>query len=335
MTRSILLDNAKFLLVFLVIFGHLIEPLIKNQETLKTIYLFVYSFHMPAFALISGMLSKIDLDQKQLYKLIETLLIPFVALTLLYELFNFFTKGSISHYSMNLQPYWILWFLYSLFIWKLFLPIILKFRYPLLLTILLSLGAGYFESIGYFLGLSRTIYFFPFFVLGYMLTPQTLMSLKERFSSYAGTIILLAILALNLLFFFFFSEMKHQWLYGSYSYVKLGEDGLSASGMRLLFYAVSLISVMSVLLLISNKRNRYLNGGKHSLYIYVWHGFFIKTFTALGIISTIGKLPVILSLVVFLSISLILAKLLSSEIVAHYTTKFLLQPFQKILLIKS
>jgi len=335
MIRNNLLDNAKYFLIFLVVFGHLIEPLIKDQEIIKIIYMFIYSFHMPAFVVISGMLSKADLQNTQVLKMIKSILIPLIAFTILYETFDLIVEGTISHYTINLRPYWILWFLYSLFIWKLFLPIILNFKLSVLIVFFLALGAGYFESIGYFLGLSRTIYFFPFFILGYKLTPKVLIEIKEIFNSNFGTILLLLTLLLNLSFFSFFYEMQHEWLYGSFSYSKLGTEGLAASGMRILFYGVSTFATVSVLLLIPNGKNKHLIGGENSLYVYVWHGFFIKALSDLGAIYAIGELPIVVSLIIFFIISVILTKLLSSNFIAKHTTQFILNPVLKLLLIKS
>src|SRR5690625_4229938 len=44
------LDNARFILIALVVFGHMLEPLADAHPWLQTCYRFVYAFHMPAFA---------------------------------------------------------------------------------------------------------------------------------------------------------------------------------------------------------------------------------------------------------------------------------------------
>ena len=52
------IDNIKVVLIFLVVFGHLIERYIDTSDTLMAIYMFIYIFHMPLFIYISGYLSK-------------------------------------------------------------------------------------------------------------------------------------------------------------------------------------------------------------------------------------------------------------------------------------
>ena len=58
--RSIHLDNAKAILIALVVFGSLLELGLLRTGAGAFAYLFIYLFHMPAFALVSGVLSKPD-----------------------------------------------------------------------------------------------------------------------------------------------------------------------------------------------------------------------------------------------------------------------------------
>ena len=48
-------DNLKFLLIFLVVLCHFIDVKIAKNHVFKSIYLFVYSFHMPLFIFVSGL----------------------------------------------------------------------------------------------------------------------------------------------------------------------------------------------------------------------------------------------------------------------------------------
>lgn len=335
MERNPLLDNAKFILIFLVVLGHMIESLISTDPIIKTIYLSIYSFHMPAFIFISGMLSKSDINQKVILKMIKSILVPFIVFTIFYELFSYITTGHISSYSKNLQPYWILWFLYSLFIWKLFLPIILSFKFPITISLVIALAAGYFESIGYFLGLSRTLYFFPFFIFGYKFTLKTLIEIKSKYKSKLYLFIFSVIIILNITFFVFYSEIQHQWLYGSYSYHQLGSEGITAGLTRLLLFFISISTVFSILMLIPDKKNKILSKGKNSLQVYVWHGFFIKVLTGTAIISAIGNYSILISIPILFSISVLLTFILSCDFFAEKTDQLIINPVQLLILKKA
>ncbi|MEM5595768.1 acyltransferase family protein [Niallia circulans] len=56
--RDYYFDNAKFILIFFVVFGHFIQSFINDNQNIYTLYKVIYTFHMPAFILISGFLPK-------------------------------------------------------------------------------------------------------------------------------------------------------------------------------------------------------------------------------------------------------------------------------------
>ena len=50
-------DNARFACITLVVMGHAIQRLTSESDPALVVYLFLYAFHMPAFAIISGYFS--------------------------------------------------------------------------------------------------------------------------------------------------------------------------------------------------------------------------------------------------------------------------------------
>ncbi|MFA8437273.1 MAG: acyltransferase family protein [Marinifilaceae bacterium] len=264
MSRNSLLDNAKFLMIFFVVFGHLIEPFIKQNVVFETIYKIIYSFHMPVFIIISGILTKQTPRIGREKKLIQSILVPLIVFTFLYETSDLILKGAPSHYIRSFSPYWILWFLLSLFCWRMVAPFFIKLRYPVLASIIISMIAGYFDSIGCFLSLSRTLYFFPFFLIGFLFTPE-IFSHKKLVS--IPKVVLVSVLILNILFFILFPDINHRWLYGSCSYTCLGAVGWTASLIRFGFLVLSFISSVAILLLIPNRKMFFSSIGAKSLYI--------------------------------------------------------------------
>lgn len=331
MGRTPFFDNAKFILVFLVVFGHLIEPLIENSPIIKVVYLSIYSFHMPAFVIISGMLSRSDGSSDAVAKAVRNILIPFIAFTIAYEAFNYLTTGSISNYTKNVKPYWMLWFLYSLFLWKLMLPSILKFKYPIAMTLLIAVSAGYIELIGYDLGMSRTLYFLPFFVIGHKITPDTFMSVRSKYCGRSLKAAMVGVVVLNVALFSYHNGMPHQWLYGSFSYSRLGIGDISAGLIRFGLMLISLLTAFAVLLLIPVGSNKILSQGKNSLYVYAWHGFFIKAFIILGVPMLLTSYSVLTCLFFLFVFSVILTLTLSQEFIANKTKQLVLNPLHHIL----
>lgn len=56
------IDNLKVILIFLVVFGHLIERYIDTNSTLLGVYMFIHTFHMPLFIFVILYISSIILS---------------------------------------------------------------------------------------------------------------------------------------------------------------------------------------------------------------------------------------------------------------------------------
>lgn len=329
MERNYLYDNTKFLMIFLVVFGHLLEPLAGQGGLVRALYLSIYSFHMPVFVLLCGLLTKPNPSGDQSAKIIQSLLVPFLAFTLLYELFNLLTTGRISHYSARLQPYWLLWFLFSLFCWRLLAPFFMKLKYPLPIAFALALAAGYSDQIGYFLGLSRTLFFFPFFLVGQQMAISgfDVVAWRRRLPRYLPVAVMVA----NFLFFLIATDFSARWLFGSSSYATLGA-GTFGVFARLGVYGLSLATAGAVLLLIPQEQTWMSERGANSLHVYAWHGFVVKLFSLLGVFALAGKMPQPLGVGLWFLIALGLTVALSGPTTARFTQGRLLDPLARMLL---
>lgn len=318
-------------MIFFVVLGHIVPSLASKNDTFKPLYLYIFTFHMPAFVLISGMLSKIDLDNDRIEKLIKSLIIPLIAFTVLYEIYEVMLNGEISSYTKKAMPYWILWYLLSLFCWKLMLPIFNNLRFPIFISFIVGIAAGYFKPIGYYFGISRTLYFFPFFLVGYYYSKE-IMTLSERVK--ALKFLSLIVLVLIFAFFIFFHDISPHWLFGSYSYARLSSQGYTAALKRLFIYSISFSTVLSIMLLVPKKEMIFSAIGKNSLMVYVWHGFITKYLIKAGIIAWIGKMQTLSIYIAIFSLSSFITLVLSYNCVAKNTQRLLLYPFEKILLKK-
>lgn len=100
MIRNYALDNAKYLMILLVVFGHLIEPLINDSVMIKALYMSIYSYHMPVFVILAGMMTKTS-AASDVRKIVVSILVPFLAFTLILELVTIILFGRLSNYSLN------------------------------------------------------------------------------------------------------------------------------------------------------------------------------------------------------------------------------------------
>lgn len=189
-TRNYLLDNLKGLLIFLVVFGHSLELIKEEHIVFSVFYIFIYLFHMPAFVFISGYFSKnVDKARQSAF---TTFLIPFVVFNTLWNILAVIFTGDTSLFSF-ITPGWALWYLLSMFIWRILLKDLIRVKYILPLSLVVGLGAGIFVEFDSLLSMSRTLVFFPFFLTGYFMKEERLYSLKKPHRVYAFFIILLSL----------------------------------------------------------------------------------------------------------------------------------------------
>ena len=62
-------DILKFVLIFLVVLGHICDQYVKQSAAVRAIWLCIYSFHMPLFFFVSGLFSKRKVNEKQYAKI--------------------------------------------------------------------------------------------------------------------------------------------------------------------------------------------------------------------------------------------------------------------------
>ncbi|HET7299423.1 MAG TPA: acyltransferase family protein [Oleiagrimonas sp.] len=265
------LDNARFILIALVVFGHSLEPLLDTHPWLGDCYRFVYTFHMPAFAFLSGAVSRAHVDGRLLRSVAFRLLWPYLVFQGLYALAAMSPiwpgdgPGSVT------TPYWLLWYLLSLACWRVLLPLFAHLRHCFVIAVVVAVLAGCFGDIGYYLSLSRTLVFFPLFLMGWM------WALRWRGRSGTWPVRLLAVATLAAVFVAI-ARIKPdpRWLYGSYGYAALGVDLLPGVAIRLLLLCAAMACTLAFLSLVP-RRHKFISGpGSRSLGAYVLQGFVIK-----------------------------------------------------------
>jgi fucose 4-O-acetylase-like acetyltransferase len=279
-SRSQYFDNAKFMLIFLVVFGHVISPLKENDNLLNTLYTFIFLFHMPAFIMISGYFAKGYKNKGYFMKAIKKILIPYVIFQSIYSLFYFFSGESTTLHIDFFQPHWTLWFLLSLFFWNIFLYFFARLGwYGFFLAVALGIGIGYIDNIGSFLSLSRTFVFFPYFLFGFLLQKEQFKKIiRNKISLPSGILILMVTI---IVFTLGLPKDPTNWLLGDTSYAGMGEKQITDGLLRGFQYAATFLAVFGFLSLIPKNEYKVTKIGERTLYVYLFHGFIIKTIETL------------------------------------------------------
>lgn len=276
--RDFLFDNLKAILLILVIFGHAIEFVIYNSNGIvKYIYTALYIFHMPVFIFISGYFSKKHNTKKLIsliltYALWQELIYPFLLSIVTH-------KSFFDVYRPIYHPQASYWYLLALIIWRALIPYLNKIKCIVPLSIFISLTFGFYKlnfDLRYF-ALGRLIVFFPFFLLGYKCSQETIQKWRKDKRKVLNTIIFITIISLFTLLIHSLKKygvnperpnrilMPHYYYYQCYKSITL------SFVMKVLLFVVQLLSIPLMFKIVSSKPSFLSNIGRYSLPIYLLH----------------------------------------------------------------
>jgi fucose 4-O-acetylase-like acetyltransferase len=276
--RDPFFDNAKFMAIVLVVAGHSIVNL-RDVRIAHAAYLFVYTFHMPVFIVITGYFSRnFTFSGGKARKLITNLGVPYVVFETAYSTYHWAVGHSKFEISV-LDPYYLTWFLMALFLWRLSTPVWQQIRWPVGAAVILSLLAGT-TDLPKDLEMNRTFGLVPFYVLGLMLKPEHFEALKRPKARVVGAITLVLAFAFTL--FVADRRMATSWVYWKAGNADMHVNNLVGSGMRLGLLVGAGILVMAFLTMVPARRTWFTSLGGATLYAYLLHGFFTKLLEYMG-----------------------------------------------------
>lgn len=266
-------DNMRLLLILLVVTGHEME--LFRVGKVDSIYRIIYTFHMPFFLYLTGKFAKFDRK-----KVFRHLIIPYFLFQTIYLCFEAKVMTGSDIILQYTTPYWILWYLFATIIFYLFIPMLPRkgtwAGYGVLAaSILISLLAGYDDSIGRYLSLSRILVFAPFFVWGYYdeFIRKRLAGMSNiRFwkSVFIG-ISILAVVATEI--YVYKENVPLGILYGSVGY--------QISGGNVVDRAVVMLAAVACIILLNmvvpkRKIPVITSLGQNTMPIFLLHAFFIR-----------------------------------------------------------
>lgn len=261
------LDNAKGVLIFLVVTGHLCETITGDWavDSFRLVLTAIYAFHMPAFVFLAGTTAKTS-------RLGERVL-TFAIYLLIFQPLYFLARllaGEPFDWSWNI-PFWILWFLLAMIVWQLTLPIVVAFpKASLTVSTVIGVAAGASPMIGYEFSASRILVFWPFFIAGHVFGAGLLRRLSTVRRGIGLALVLLCLMPILALYA---AHIDQAWLYGSrgFDYLDVG-DGRGV-GIRLCLYVVAAVLIVALLLVLPEHQGVLAGIGRRSLSIYLLHGF--------------------------------------------------------------
>ena len=283
--RDVDFDMLKYILVCLVVLGHLLECTFSTNPINEKVYLFIYSFHMPAFILLSGyFFEKIEWGKS--WQSSVNLLLVAIIFQILYfgDPLGEFVRGGVKFGSLDglysnvvhlYKP--VVWYIVALAWWRIIFMLIpirwLEYKRMLLIgTIVLSIIVGWIPLDHAFV-FQRTFAFFPYFILGYIAKSKKWKEWLKSIKWYYPAVIV----ALYSLILCIVPHIPLSMLEQCFSYGSVGNNPLLIMVMRFVSYFWQLpltLAVISLLIKIPLYR-WFVNEGKYTLFVYVYHAFLV------------------------------------------------------------
>lgn len=335
--RIALWDNARFLLIVLVVVGHMISTVRTDSALTYGLYAYIYLFHMPAMILLSGFFAHAEVTPKAVKSTIQ-LIVVWLLWEGIWALMHFGVEGKEPGSKFLVSPAWTLWFLVSLATMRILLPYLAKMRHPLLISIVLALVGGLAPAIGTEFSAARTLSFLPFFVLGWLARTRGWLTgnwfLRPTRALRAAAWAVLGIIGLV---FVLLPNLRKEWRIDTWLTWRDDDAWLlehapvngweppnalleTAAGLSITAVLLAIAAIMTFALLVVVPRGHSLLTvwGTRTLYAYLLHAPIIWVFRKTGAIDAIYSLG-IGGVTLLILIGIAIAVLLSVAPVARVT----------------
>lgn len=280
--RSAKWDILKFAMIFLVVLGHAADYYTDDSEKMRSLFFFIYTFHMPVFIFVSGLFAKRTVNEKR-----KDRIFGYLVLYLAFKVFVFCYKSILTgtpKFSLLTESA-VPWFMLALFEFTVITIILKDFspKFVLPVSILLACIVGYDSEIRDFLALSRVIVYFPFFYAGYIINPKKLEEIcRNKILKVCSALLLTA----YALFVFVFNDKIYgarPLLTGRNPFSALGEFSDYGFILRLAYYVAVAIICFAVIAITPDKTPLGIipKLGQRTLSVYFFHSFafyFIYTY---------------------------------------------------------
>ncbi|MET9252492.1 acyltransferase family protein [Streptomyces sp. NPDC003717] len=272
--RDAFFDNAKYLAIVLVGVGHAWGQILDGNRTVETLYRFVYTFHMPAFIIISGYFSRsFDLSPKRVKRLITGVVVPYVVFEFAYSMHWRLLGGDPGHDISLLDPTYLLWFLCALFVWRLTTPIWRTLRWPLPVALVIAALASMTPTIADDLNMQRVLQFLPCFVLGLCLRPEHFALVRRRAVRIASVPVAALAVAVA---WWSVPRMTNDWFYRNVPAQSTGSPWWTGPVLTLALFGCSVVLSACFYAWVPGRRMWFTALGAGTIYGYLLHGFLVK-----------------------------------------------------------
>ncbi|GAA3312936.1 acyltransferase family protein [Nonomuraea dietziae] len=250
-----------------MVVGHSLVPTL-NADSSKSLYIFIYTFHMPLFVIVSGYLSRNFWNSNaKTNKLVDTFVVPYVIVEVGYAALRFSLgqKWSLT----IIDPAWLNWYLLALLFWRLSTPVWKRMKHPVPVAIAIYLFAGFSQISGDF-SMDRFFGLLPFFVIGLVMQPEHFEMLNRMWVKILSAVTLLG--AAGVAVFLGHSKYSLKPFYFKHSFQDMDLSWYMGLGLKMGLLIASLAMCFAFLALVPRGETWYTDLGTRTLYAYLLHG---------------------------------------------------------------
>ena len=269
--RESLFDNIKALMLILVAAGHTLDPFITTQDSLfRYVMQYIYLFHMPMFAFITGYFTKND--DKAREGAVKKILIPYLLIQGVYIIAALLMiKLGAAGYNQDvfkasiLLPTSPLYYLLCVFFWKLFVKDLHRLRFPVIFSVIAGVLISIIHNDEFHIGVGAAFSLLIFFILGTKCTKNTVEKIR-KIPKAAGAAVLLAGIIPAVVLPYNFRNVR-------FTYHYVGLDDLTGIAYRLLFYGIAVIMILAWINVMPSRRTFMSRIGENSIIVYAGSSF--------------------------------------------------------------
>lgn len=279
-------DNARFVAAVLIVMVHFGDQ-VKGESAILDHLLFVaWPARVPLYALLAGYFSHAGpFDRRHAISLLRNILFVYLCFELLATTHKWLLGGRLEFDPG--RPSLALWFLLSLFIWRALLPLVLHIRWVVPLSIVVALVAGFAPSVAGVGSMSRTLAFFPVFLVGAKLREHGLRHVLDRVWVRWASVAVLAVWTVAILATE--DDLKRRWFSMVKPYAQSNLMG-DLTARTLILVGGGILAALAVLALMPRGRLMWITYlGSGSFYIYLIHPFAVRQVADSGVLDRLDS----------------------------------------------
>lgn len=274
-------DNVKFALIVLVVVEHMYTTY-RGSEIIEALIFFISFFHMPLFIFVSGLFHS---NKNLKERVVSLLLLRFVYKIILFIVSNepmtFFSESKIP------------WFLCTIAFCSIITYFIKDMNKTglLIMSIILGCMLGYDEVTANTGTISRTIGWYPFYLLGSMVDNEKIIHLiKRRRINIIGVLTIMSFGLVCLLYRDDAGNTIFKYFNAILPCISYSRLGFSYNGMHKFLYYICVCMVsFGFLCLIPNKDLGIITKfGRRTIQVYFWHLPIRNILINIGVIESLS-----------------------------------------------